>query len=103
MEFEDWDDMESKFDPVDNPDERVSWFSVASFYEGVGVLLKQNLIDISMVDDLMATSIRLSWEKIGPFELESRKRFNLPRLWDGFEYLYIELMKYHEKHPELKT
>ena len=103
IEFEDWDDMQRNFDPVDNPDTRVSWFSVASFFEGVGVLLKRNLIDISMVDDLLATAIRMTWEKIGPIETESRKRLNLPRLWDDFEFLYKELMKYHEEHPELKT
>ena len=103
MEFEDWDDMERKFDPVEHSDERISWFSVGAFFEGVGVLLKRKLIDISMVDDLLATPIRLSWEKMGPIEMESRKRLNLPRLWDDFEFLYKELMKYHEEHPELKT
>ena len=103
MEYGTWDEFERRFDPIENPDERVIWFSVAAFYEGVGVLLKRKLIDISLIDDLLAQSIRMAWEKIGPIEIESRKRLNQPRAWDDFEYLYNELMKYHEEHPELKT
>jgi hypothetical protein len=103
MEFEDWEDFNKKLDPLENPDERVIWFSVLSFFDGVGVLLKRKLIDIALIDDLLATAIRYIWEKMGPFEIESRKRLNQPRAWDDFEYLYNELMKYHEEHPELKT
>jgi hypothetical protein len=103
MEFEDWEDMMEKYNRETNYDLLLSWFSVATFFEGVGVLLKRNLIDITMVDDLLATSIRIGWEKIGPIEVESRRRFKQPRIFDDFEYLYDELMKYHEEHPELRT
>ena len=103
IEFEGWEDMMKKYNRETNYDLLLSWFSVATFFEGVGVLLKRNLIDIAMVDDLLATSIRVGWEKIGPIETESRKHFNQPRIFDDFEYLYNELMRYHEEHPELKT
>jgi len=103
MNYEDWDEFNRKFDPIEHPEERVIWFSVASFYEGIGVLLKRKLIDISLIDDLIGPSARMEWEKIGPFEIESRKRLNQPRAWDDFEYLYNELMKYMEEHPELKA
>ena len=103
IEYEDWDDMNQKYNREANYDLLLSWFSVGTFFEGVGVLLKRNLIDISIIDDLLATSIRMAWEKIGPIEIESRKRFGHPRAFDDFEYLYNELMKYHEEHPELKT
>ena len=103
IEYENWDDMEKILDPIENPDVRTSWFSVAQFFEGVGVLLRRELIDISFIDDLLATDLRYAWEKIGPIETESRIRFNQPRAFSDFEYLYNELMKYHEEHPELKT
>ncbi len=71
------------------------------FFEGIGVLLKRNLLDIEMVDDLLGHSIKLTWEKMGPIEKETRKRWDDPRTFDDFEYLYDELMKHYEQHHEL--
>jgi hypothetical protein len=34
---------------------------------------------------------------------EGRRELNLPRWYSETEYLYNELMKYIEEHPELKT
>ena len=79
----------------------LSWFTVGMFFEGVGVLLKRNLIDIAMIDDLLGHSIKVTWEKMGPIEIETRERWNAPRVFDDFEYLYNTLMKYLETHPEL--
>jgi len=103
MEWDDYEDFLRKYDANVNSEERTSWFSVAAFFEGVEVLVKRGLIDLALVDDLLAVSIKRTWEKIGPVETRSREHFNNPRLFDDFEYLYNELMKYHERHPELKT
>jgi len=73
------------------------------FFEGVGVLLKRNLIDIAMIDDLLGNSIIMTWEKMGPIEVETRERWDAPRTFDDFEYLYKTLMKYIEEHPEITT
>jgi len=76
---------------------------VSSFYEGLGVFVKEGLVDIRLIALTMTYMTRNYWEKIAPVVYESRKRYNYPRMLSEFEYLYDELMKYIEEHPELKT
>ena len=37
------------------------------------------------------------------FIKEGRGIWDRPRLWQNYEYLYEEYMKYMDEHPELKT
>ena len=37
-----------------------------SYFYGIGVLLKQKLIDIVLVDELLVNIIFLSWARMGP-------------------------------------
>jgi hypothetical protein len=102
IDFDDWDDMQRKYNREgSNYELLLSWFRVGIFFEGVGVLLKRNLIDIAMIDDLLGTSIKMTWEKMGPIEIKTRARWDAPRTFDDFEYLYKTLMKYEEEHPKL--
>ena len=78
--------------------------SVSAFYEGIGVLLKRKLIDISMVNELLYSSITITWDKLGPVIKKARTmeiEHAAPKLYMNFEYLYNELMKYIDEHPEL--
>jgi hypothetical protein len=101
MEWKDWDDFNSRYNAEASFEERNSWFSVATYFEGLGVLVKRNLIDMAMVYDLLAYSIKMAWERMGPIETETRIRFNMPHLFDDFEYLYNELLR-HEKEASKK-
>jgi len=76
---------------------------VTSVFEGVGVLVKEKMLDIHLIAVLMSAMTRMLWEKIQPFVVIHRKTVNLPRWISEYEYLYNELMKYHEEHPELAT
>lgn len=96
INFTDWKDLEKKIHPDTRSEERTMWFSVLNFYEGVGLLVKRNLLDISMVDELFGVFLVILWEKMGPHEMESRERFNLPNLYSNFEYLYNEIMKFRK-------
>lgn len=93
IEFDDWEEAMRKLQPIHNPKERKEWFSVGTFFNGVGVLVKRKLIDISLVDDLLGNMIRIAWEKIGPIEIESRVRFNNPTAFMDFEFLYNEILQ----------
>jgi hypothetical protein len=76
---------------------------VGSFYEGLGVLVKENYVDIRLVALLMTIMTRTWWEKYKPIIEEGRRQSGYPRWLSESEYLYNELMKYIDKHPELKT
>jgi hypothetical protein len=61
------------------------------FYDQVGALLRRNLIDFDLVDDLLGNSATQLWAKIEPVFREARTRSEDPRLYEHFEYLYDQM------------
>ena len=82
---------------------RLAMTMLIGFYEGVGVLVKENLLDIRMVALLMTGPMKSFWEKLEPIVEERREYRNYPRWVSETEYLYNELMKYISEHPEFKV
>ncbi len=72
------------------------------FYEGLGTLVKMDLLDIRYVAYFIASTIRMFWEKIAPFK-DVMRESTFTRNLSETEYLYNRLMKYLDEHPELKT
>ena len=73
--WDNYDDFEQKYGFRTNPKESVNTFiRQSSFYEGVGVLVEQGLIDINLVDTLLHNTIKYWWERMGPNILEGRRR-----------------------------
>jgi hypothetical protein len=99
-----WDD-ETEFNSkygYENPIEFTKIDVVATFFEGIGVLVKRGLVDISFVDDLMSAHIVTSWEKFKPMIENWRERDNNPQLSEWWEYLYNEVKPIMEdQHPEI--
>ncbi len=105
LQWKDLDEYQAVFDYI-NPetrDNRLAITMILGFYEGVGVLVKENLLDIRMVALLMTGQTKEIWEKLEPVVEEYREYYNYPRWVSEYEYLYNELMKHLEEHPELKT
>jgi hypothetical protein len=99
-----WSSFEGWRDNVWNNDEnRISWGAWTNYYEGVGVLVKENLVDIRLVAELIAGITRKFWEMHAPMIKEIREFTEQPRFLSETEYLYNRLMKYMEEHPELRT
>jgi len=73
------------------------------YFEGLGVLVREGLLDIRLIALLMTGLIKQWWEWWGPVAKELSVEWNWPRYVVETEYLYNELMKYLEKHPELST
>jgi hypothetical protein len=70
---------------------------VCAFYEEIGVLLRNGLIGISLVDDLFSTDILQIWEKIEHLVKKDRERLKRPQVWEWFEYLYNEMKKREQR------
>ena len=70
---------------------------VAVLFEGLGVLLEQNLIDIKMVDRLFGPTLSALWERVQPVLYAMRKGLNEPFFFSHFEYLINELSAYRKK------
>ena len=106
QDFSNFADFMQIYDRNLNPESLINYESLdymINFYEGLGVLVKENLIPIRYVALLMAGITRKLWEKHALVVDEIRKAENQPRIASEWEYLYNELMKYMEEHPELAT
>jgi hypothetical protein len=73
-----------------------------TYYKGIGVLVREGLIDIGFVSKLMSGGIISFWEKNRASFIDFREKFNWPRAAIEGEYLYNRVIEYGEEHPELK-
>jgi hypothetical protein len=93
-----WESFEEYNEKYEVPTEMRAMFnSVGTFFEGMGVMIKRNLIDVTVVDDLLSGPILSLWQKFEPIILEERRRRNMPTIWEWFGYLYEEVRKVAEK------
>jgi len=92
--WKDYDDYISKYGQKANPEAWYSEGSVAAFFNGVGLLLSLNLLDIKLIYNLLFIHVKLFWERMRPVSLEMRVRLNFTQIDEWIEYLYDELMAY---------
>jgi hypothetical protein len=91
-EFEDYDDFVRKYGaPFSKKPMPMSFFIVGNFMERVGVLLKNKLLDVSLVSQLL--TVTDFWEKMKPVIEGIRKEENNQNYYACFEYLYDEMKK----------
>jgi len=76
--------------------------AVGMFFEGIGILLKRELIDIELVDDMFTMPINETWLKMKDITSEIRKIRNQPTILEWFEYLYNEMKKREQKLEQSK-
>jgi hypothetical protein len=68
---------------------------VCWYFEGVGQLLRDGLIDVRLVDAMYSDRVIRLWEKAFPIVLELRESYRNPDYYGNWEYLYDELKKRH--------
>ena len=90
-EWSDIDDFMAKYGPEGDPDNYAVFSSVTSFYDGIGVLVKNGLVDLNLVSDIMSGSITRIWEKNEPAIRGIRERYKWPQYREYLEFLYNEI------------
>jgi hypothetical protein len=88
-EFENFEDYAKKYGLIEVT-------KVAVLFEGVGVLLEQNLIDIKLVDRLFGPTLNSLWERMKPVIYAMRKASNEPFFFSHYEYLIKRLSAYRK-------
>ena len=78
-----------------------SWGFFASYYEGMGVLVRDGFVDIELMVKLISGNAIWFWEKYRDGIYVLRESLNWPRFCIEVEYLYNLIMEYREKNPEL--
>jgi hypothetical protein len=90
----------SKFENINDYRDKYGFteaVEVAVLFEGIGVLLEQNLIDIKMADKLFGPTINTLWERMQPLIHAMRKGLNEPFFFSHFEYLINRLSAYRQR------
>jgi hypothetical protein len=87
-DYKDYNDFLKNYNIRSNPAPESTWL-----FEALGVLLKNKLIDIRLVDDLFTGPSKWFWEKLKPIAEDTRKRFSYPQYAEHVEYLYNEMKK----------
>ena len=103
LEYRDYDDFVKKYGPIlsDKPEQK-ALHKVLNYFEGIGMLLKRNLMDTDFAWDLFGSSCFIVWEKVKPIVEGVRKQFGTPDAWSFFEYLYNEMKKLEQKTQQSK-
>ena len=84
-----------------NPEAAATAISVSRFVDGIGLLVKQKLIDIRLVEELMGDQIIRYWDRMVPIVENARRRWNIPYVFISMEYLYHELQ--HQQQATVST
>ena len=73
------------------------------YWEGLGVLVKEGFLPIRLVALLITGMTRAFWEKLMPISADIKIKAGYVRWMSETEYLYDELLRYIDEHPELST
>jgi len=84
-----------------NKEEYIAWTTYATYFEGIGVLVREGLVDIHIVSLLMSGMITQFWEQYKDMIMDCRRVLKYERFLIEVEYLYDRLMEYRLQHPEL--
>ena len=57
----------------------------------LGSIVKEKLVDIRLVANLIGSMIQSFWEKYEPIIIEMRQRYNTPKIMPMTEYLYEQV------------
>ena len=80
-----------------------AWNQWAGYYEGIGVMVRENLLEVRFVAELFSGPFIWFWEKFRPMFTMMRRELNFPRAGVEMEYLYDKIMEYSRMHPEFKV
>jgi len=95
-EFKDYSDFVKKYGmPFSRKQVPLSFLMVGNFFEQLGILFRNRLIDAYLISQLFPISV--VWEKMKPIVEGIRKEYRNPQYYEWFEYLYNEMQKREQK------
>jgi len=94
LKVDSYDSFVKKHGPLAEPSQlntdidQVGWF-----FNEMGFLVKEKIVHIKLVDELVGYWVIRNWETIKPLVYGWRKQYNIPESYQWFEYLYNEMKK----------
>ena len=104
-EYKDYDHFKTFWDTftIENTPEQQAMAKIAGYYEGIGVLVKEGLINIRMIALLMAMMTTQFYEKHLPYAEKYREETGAEGFVSETQYLYEELRKYIKENPDFRS
>ena len=93
-EFWSWDSAEdffAKYGPGGNMDAFATFVTVGMYYDGMGRLLREKLIDKRLIPEFLVVAIVHFGRKIKRDSRKMEEMFGSPLAFDNIEYLYREV------------
>ena len=109
IEVEDYDSFVKKYGPMPGSEETESsqtWSDIDRigwFFNLMGFLVKERIVHIKLVDELLGYWVIKAWETIKPLVYGWRKQYNIPESFYWFENLYNEMKKREQKLQSVNT
>jgi len=98
--WHDFEDFRKKYGSRADKEANSIFVSIGNFFDGIGVLVKRNLINPDLVDDLMAPWVEWYWNTFGSVITEYRKIVG-PQYMKWVEYLYDKVSEKSLTRPNL--
>lgn len=99
MKYIDAVDFDSKYG---EPATRLPYTQLSFFFEGIGVLVEEGLIDINLVAKLIPGDVAGHWRRFSPYIYERREKADFPEYMQAIEYLFNELVKVAPENSQIK-
>ena len=96
-EWDDYDDFEEKYGSDNNPQAMLMRITDWYWYNNVGLMLKNRLIDEEMTYDSMGADIITYWERWESIIREQRSRYFTDEYMEFMEYLAKRMKKVRNK------
>ena len=72
-----------------------TWARIGRYFDGAGILVKQGLIDLTLIMEQLREPVIYAWENMRKWVYWQREQIDTPEVWANFEYLYDEIRKIH--------
>lgn len=99
-EWRDLDDFLSKYGPETNMEAFNKFSLVVTYFDGLGILVRENLVDIRLVTRVGLEGITVFWEKFAPIIDDLRDHYRMPRMMQDTQYLYHAMQRFVASQPE---
>lgn len=72
---------------------------VGNMFEEVGNLVKNGVVDETLLLDEYVTQVIATWQRLEPYTAMTREATNDIGMWDNFEYLTVRARAFLAAHP----
>ncbi len=99
LEFKDYKEYQEKYgDPLSDK----ALHTITGYNDGLGFLLHKRLINIETIEYILSGSTTGLWKKLKLIIEGMRKQYNMPKLFEWFEYLYNEMKKREQRLQQIQ-